>query len=271
MLTPKRMLRLMKEKKGQARKEKSLAKYMRLFALQPGIAPRQVHIERSLMESPAATAADLKHMLGSMEDLLRRAAFSRHPRLSEGERAEFVSVSGEPLLDDSAERFMAGGDRECLRHIMWAAEHSSERKLRASALARLTLIVQNLNHGICPEGKTMLDMDEPVDGIKKAMFRIFDNEFFLKSTYSKKLANTPPDRPALQSAACGLSKAAALAGIAGALASHGSEGAIPFLGIALAGVLGGFLASRALSGSRALEKTLLSLEFRRELARMESR
>ncbi|GEM_PF-1504621 len=268
MMTPQRLLSRVKTRRAERKKPEALDKYIKLYGMRLGTTLQECHIERLLLER--AAPEQVESLLSGMQLTLREEIFIRNSQYAEEEKSAFVSLTGKKLLEDSAKGFMAPNTRlasrkKCLRHILWAAEHSMQRKLKAAALTHLTFIAQNLNHGICPEGCTRLEMDEPLDEIKKAMFRIFDNEFFQKSTYSKSLANTPPGQPVFQRMARGLSQLTALAGLAGMLFIRDDA----FLILIFAGACGDVVASGALGSVRTVEEALLSLEFRAELRRME--
>ena len=263
------MLSRIKKHRAERKKPKVLDKYIELYSMRLGTTLQECHAERSLFEQ--ATPEQVTERLTGMQNTLREEMFEKNSDYAEDKKSAFVSLTGKKLVEDSAEKFMSGGLRNVtrkkyLRHIIWAAEHSGQRKLRAAALTHLTFIVQNLNHGVYPEGCSLLEMDEPVDEIKRAMFRIFDNEFFKGAIYSRSFANIPPGHPTLQMMVRGLSQLTLLAGLAGMFFTNDDA---PFLMLALTGAFGDVVAKKTLGDIRIIEEALINLEFRSELRRME--
>lgn len=125
--------------------------------------------ERILLESISPRGA--RTQLNIMKSSVRRALFSGdNKEVTEKQKMEFVKLTGEDMLYDSARSSRYHEHPEYLNHIMWTAKNFPNQEMRVKALAHLTLIARDMNYGNHPPGQQLSSVNDDILKIKTVLY-----------------------------------------------------------------------------------------------------
>jgi len=220
----------------EKRKAQDIQTYLHLMKIKPRNSLDSAG-ERLLLET--ISPKQVRRQLVFLRSLTRKQLFSGEIPADDKQKRDFVNLTGEYLLLDSARSCRYDSQPQYMNHIEWTAKNHPNQDIRSKALAQLVLIARDMNSGLYPPQKSANSRDNDVLNIKNILHRSVGTYY---SSEIKQFIDTPYGIPDFQKIVSGfgslLKKASAALGSAAIMVMSCCDNIDIKKGILLLGVSG---------------------------------